>query len=315
MPRNDSSARRIAAALRDYFKRGVRIFYRGQFLVSAQAVAFRVLVTWVPVVLLATGVIGFLLSRAGPYAILEDLLTSYFPAYETDRLVEFVGALERVSGTFTAVGFIALTYAAVTLLTTLRVTVSNVFREDWHRSRRTAHGLAFDVRMMLQLALLFLATVILSIIAQFLDGSGTEFLHRIGVSSEWLLGGWRRAAHYFSLIVPLILSIGMFFQLYYFVPLPHPPRPSVWLGAGVAAVLWEAGKFLFARYTIAINRYDGLVAAIESDRLGLLADVFGLIVAFVLWAYYSGIVLMIGATVVLVHEMRRRERRNDRSDD
>lgn len=300
--------RAFLAAVRDYLTRGYRLFFRGQFLLSAQAVAFKVLITWVPLAMLATGFLGILLSRERPYQVIQDFLTNYFPTYRADRLVAFVDEIQHIAGTLTFFGILVLVYTTATLFTTLRVAVSNVFREDWHRVRGWTPGLAFDFRMMLQLGALFIATVALSIAAQFLDSSGIAFMERIGLSSRWLLSGWRNVAHFVTLFVPVILSIGMFFQLYYFIPLPHPPRKSAMFGAMIAAVLWEVGKYFFTGYATAVQRYDTWISMVESDRIEMLADAFGLVVAFVLWAYYSGIILMAGGAAALIHEIRRKER-------
>jgi membrane protein len=216
--------------------------------------------------------------------------------------------MQGVSGALTTVGTVTLVWAAVSLFSTLRIAVSNVFREDWHRSRKWTPGLAFDIRMALLLGVLFVATTILTVGSQLLDDSGIELMRRIGIEADWMLSGWRSVAHFITLFVPLLLGIGMFFQLYYFVPLPHPPRVGVLFGASVAAALWEVGKYFFTSYATGYGRYDTWLMTVESDRIGMLGDIFGLIVAFVLWAYYSGIVLMIGGTVVVVHEIRRRER-------
>lgn len=293
---------------RDYFKRGFLLFHRGQFIVSAQAIAFKVLITWVPIAILGVGVLGSLLSKNRPYQIIQNYLTSYFPTWQAERLFEFADEMQRISGTLTVVGLIAVVWSAVSLFSTLRVAVSNVFREDWHRVRKWTHGLAFDVRMTFFLGVLFVATAVLTIGAQLLDDQGIELMQRVGIEADWLLSGWRDVAHIIALFVPLLLGFGMFFQLYYFVPLPHPPRNGVVLGAFVAAVLWEIGKYFFTSYATGYGRYDNWVMTVQSDRIGMLGDIFGLIVAFVLWAYYSGVVLMVGGAVVLVHEMRRRER-------
>ncbi len=294
--------------LKDYVARGYRLFFNGQFLMSAQAVAFKVLITWVPLALLATGAVALLLAEERPYQVVQDFLSNYFPNYERDRLSGFIRELQRVSGALTIVGMVTLLYTTLTLFSTLRVAVSNVFREDWHRVRRWSPGLAFDFRMMLQLGALFLATVALSIAAQFLDGSGIELMRRVGISAPWMLTGWANVAHFLTLFVPVILSVGMFYQLYYFIPLPHPPRKSALIGAVFAAILWEIGKYFFTNYTTGASRYDTWVMFVESDRIAMLTDAFGLIVAFVLWAYYSGVILMMGGTVALIHETRARER-------
>ncbi len=299
----------IPATTRDYLSRAYRLFSSGQLLLSAQAVAFKVLITFAPIAVLTVGIVGSFLSRNRPQQVVEQFMTSYFPTYQTDRLVQFIEELQRVSGTLTIVGIVILIWTTVTLFSTLRVAVSNVFREEWHRVRAWTPGLAFDLAMVLLLGALFAGTVLLAFAAQLLDGSGVDFMQRVGVSAGWMLTGWRTVAQAIALVVPFFLSIGIFFVLYYFVPLPHPSRRSVLFGASFAALVWELGKYVFTKYAAGMARYDNWVVVVESDRVAMLGDIFGLIVAFVLWAYFTGIVLMVGGVLVLIHETRRMERR------
>jgi membrane protein len=63
----------------------------------------------------------------------------------------------------------------------------------------------------------------------------------------------------------------------------------------LAAVLWESAKQAFTFYATYVGYGTGTEA---------LGNTFGLIVAFVFWVYFSGIVLMIGAVVASLREHR-----------
>ena len=107
-----------------------------------------------------------------------------------------------------------------------------------------------------------------------------------------------------GILIPLMLTAVMFFQLYYLIPKPHPPLKSVLLGTATAAVFWEAAKSLFTIYATNFaffNRFrDDVAFGIED-----LSNTIGLIIAFMVWVYYSGIVLIVGSIVVMLDEKRR----------
>ena len=96
----------------------------------------------------------------------------------------------------------------------------------------------------------------------------------------------------------------MFFQLYYFIPNPHPPRRSALIGTSVAAISWELAKSLFTFYATNIGTFERYRGAAAGSGIAALGDTFGIIIALVVWVYYSGIVLIAGGIVVMVHERR-----------
>ena len=110
--------------------------------------------------------------------------------------------------------------------------------------------------------------------------------------------------NFLGIIVPFMLTAVMFFQLYYLIPKPHPPIKSALLGTATASIFWEAAKSLFTLYATKFaffNRFrDDVVLGIDE-----LSDTIGLIIAFMIWVYYSGIVLIVGSLVVMLDERRR----------
>ena len=98
----------------------------------------------------------------------------------------------------------------------------------------------------------------------------------------------------------------MFFLLFTFIPLPHPPRKSALLGAVTTALLWELAKNAFTIYATRAGRFEYGSAEAGDGAVGLLGNTFGLILAFVFWVYYSGVVLCVGAIVALLNEKRHR---------
>jgi membrane protein len=284
-----------------YYARGLyrEISDKNLFL-WAQAIAFKVLVTIVPIVVLATGVAGRVLRGNDAFATVARFIHDFLPPSQSNQLVTFLQELQQASGTIVGLGGLGLFLSAVSLFITLRVAVSNAFEQDWHEGRSLLGGYLFDVRMVLQVGLFFILTIGFSVVAQSL--MNVAVFETIGLSAEWIREGWSRAIRTLNLFVPFFITTAMFFQLYYLVPKPHPRRRSALSGALIAGALWEAAKQAFTYYATYVGHFDRYGAS--GEGLNALGNTFGLIIAFVFWVYFSGAVLMLGAVVASLREHR-----------
>ena len=80
----------------------------------------------------------------------------------------------------------------------------------------------------------------------------------------------------------LVLSLVMFYLGYRYVPVRHMrPGPAL-AGATVATILWEIAKQLFRLYIREFGVYDQIYGTL------------GVLVAFVMFVYYSAIVFVVG---------------------
>jgi len=288
------------AALPRYYLRGlVREMYTRQVFLWAQAIGFKVLITTVPLILLGTGLAGNILRQPRPFESIESLIRDFLPAYQSDQIISFLSQLQSASATLTLIGVVGLTITAVTLFTTLRTVLANVFREDWHEHRSFIGGYIFDIRMAIQVGLFFIASTLITIARQTLNENSITKLQEFGLDYAWLTEGWQGALDWFGVILPLLLSTVMFFQLIWFTPLPKPPWKSALMGAAFTGVLWELGKIVFSAY--AAN-----FASFEDSALAALGDTFIFVIVIVIWAYFSGLILTMGAIVTLLHERKHR---------
>ena len=285
-----NSARFYTGSLYEHLKR------KDVFLWS-QAIAFKALVSVIPLLIIGTGLLGPKLAE-----VVRDLL----PPDQGANLLAFIRKLQAASDTLTIVGGVGLILTGVTLFSTLRAVLANVFVEEWHVHRSTLRGYLFDLRMAGQIGILFVATLAISAGIQAFNLSGSEFLSKYSLDFLWLDRGWRLLVQGLGLLVPIAVTTAIFYQLYYLTPLPHPPRRSVTAGAVFAAVLFEISKFAFTTYASRLGSI-GRYSTADPGNLTGVADAFGVIVAFVFWAYYSGLVLILGALVVLLHEARVRD--------
>lgn len=302
---------RFKGTLKYYVGGTYRLMNERPVFLWAQAIAFKVLVTIVPIVILATGVLGLLLRGDQAFESVAGYIREFVP-YGHDRLIGLLRQLQNASTTVTLVGVFGLLFSVVTLFSTLRVVVSSIFQEEWHTKRTILQGYAFDVRMGVQVGLLFLLSFGLSLGMQGLDAAGAEFFERLGDGYTWIVDSWRRVFYTVGLAFPFLLSVAMFFQLFYFIPKPHPPKRSALLGAFIAALLWDAMKYAFTFYASRAGRFTRYNVDPGTDNMGVWVSAFGLIIAFVFWVYYSGLVLCIGGIVSLLHERRFRLHRKQK---
>lgn len=274
----------------------------------AQAIAFKVLVTLLPLILLATGIFGLVLRLENPFETVAGFLRSFLPPNQSEQVVEMLFELQQTSGALTTVGAAAFVLTVVTLFGTLRYVIGQAMGHGRHTPRSIHVGYLFDVRMTLQAGGLFLASFALTFTVNVLHGLTSDWANDVGLDVTLLDRAWGLILRALVLFVPYMLSLAMFAQLYYFIPRPRPPLRSAFVGAAVTAVLFEAAKngfTLYARYLGDFSR----PGASAGEGLGSLSGIFGLILALVFWVYLSGLLIIVGAMVVALHERRLGPRR------
>lgn len=266
----------------------------------AQAIAFKVLITIVPILILGIGLLGRVLRGDSAFNAVMRVIREFLPVSQEDQIVSFITQLQEASGTVIGLGGIGLFLSAFSLFITLRIAVRNAFAQTWHEDRSILKGYLFDIRMVGQVGLLFLVTILLSFLAT--SQLSTDTLIGWGIEAPWLLRVLRALAGSVAVILPFLITTGMFFQLYYLVPLPHPRKRSALVGAALAAGVWEVLKYAFTYYAVYVGQFERY--AVGSESFSALENTFGLMVAFVFWVYFSGIVFMLGAVVASLHEHR-----------
>jgi membrane protein len=291
------SVRRFMLAL-------VREANTAQVFLLAEAIAFKVLITLVPVFILVTGVLGRILRNESSFAGVLDLVRDFLPAYQQDPIIDLLVRVQQASGAFTLIGVVGLLFTAVTLFGTLRRAIHTVF-DGWAGTGRTlALAYVFDLRMVLQVGLFFLLSIGISLAIQTLNAAGIGFIARLGLDTVWVQDGWRRFFKLLGLFLPLLLSTAMFWQLLYFIPFSRPGRRSALLGAFITALLWELAKYGFTFYATHVGTFDRYRGGAGTDGFAALGDTFGLIITLVVWTYYSGLVFMVGALITKLHHTR-----------
>ena len=240
------------------------------FFLSA-GIAFNLLINLIPFILL-------LLALVGTYLYNDQEVLNYIHAYFRDvapaldpkitsNLMDVIQNRQIVG----ILGFVGLLWFSTWVFSSLRIAFNIVFRIE--KSRRMLRGIAVDLLMILLVGILLLVSMILSSIGAFLPGYQGRIPVAIGPTIQWIL----------KYLLPFSLTVCMFFLIYQIIPNKRVHLKSALQAALFTGLLWEMTKHLFAWYVVHLAEYSFFYGSLST------------LVIFVLWVYYSSMILVVGA--------------------
>jgi membrane protein len=242
--------------------------------------AFFVMVTLIPLTLLTVSTLGFVLTSDMAANAVVDQLATNFPVYKREiraamlRIVE-TRAITGLVGTVVLVVFSTPLFGACRLI--LHRLLSIKIPPNFLRN------LVVDSFMVLIFGiLLFAATVV------------TWLYHVVQIFIVEQAALPYTAVAFGNLGFSIGLGGLMFYLLYRFIPRRAVRKRAALGGAIVAALLWEVAKQLFGLYIRKVGIYDQIYGPL------------GVLVAFVMFLYYSALVFVFGAAYVAALDSRRR---------
>jgi membrane protein len=246
----------------------------------AAGLAFFFLVCLIPLLVLAVSTVGFVFSSP---QVAQDIVAQIginFPVYrrEITRAMLRIVETRTVSG---LLGTLTLIVFSMPLFSASRLVLHRLLgvKAGGHFVR----NLAIDAVMVVTLAvLLFAATAFTAVV---------QWFETLLFDPEWLGTTWTQRT---SIALSLLISGTMFFLGYRYLPRRHPRALAALGGAVVASVLWEIAKQLFALYIKRFGLYDQIYGPL------------GILVAFVMFVYYSAVVFVLGGAYVATIDSRRR---------
>jgi membrane protein len=143
-------------------------------------------------------------------------------------------------------------------------------------------NLLLDAGMVLILTILLFAASSVTWLFQWFQDFVVRPAH---LASEWSLG--------ITIAFSVTLSTMMFYFAYRYVPRRQPARIAALPGAILTALLWEVAKQLFRLYIRRVGVYDQIYGPL------------GVLIAFVMFVYYTCIVFVFGAAYVAALDARR----------
>jgi len=236
--------------------------------ITAAAIAYFALFSLFPLTLLSISIASFNLGLLMDQQLVVQKLEFIAPALG-QLLGQNIDEIIRARGPVTSVALVGLIWSASTIFYTLTQTLNEIWGNKRSRPVWKRRGLAILFVLTFVGPALFLVSFAGSMIANL---------------RTWLPDPIIPIGGGISLVVAILLDVALFMVLY--IMLPH--GASTWReilpGAIGAGLLWELAKkaFLFfvSTYISASNLVYGSVAAI---------------IAFLVWAYLSGLIFLFGA--------------------
>ncbi len=239
----------------------------------AAAMSYYALVSLFPLTLGLISVTSFFLNDAPTQKIIIDWVSSFLPGSES--LVEAnIEVVLEARGTIGAFALVGLFWTGSAVFGGITRSINRAW--DVHQDRPLHISKARQLVMALLTGLLFLFSTSISAFLRlyerfaYLDFPYVEVL--VTTSSVVIL--------YAS---SFVLVLAVFLMLYKFVPNTKTYWHYIWPGALVAAALFETTKYLFIWYLNTFTNFGNVYGTLAS------------VVVFLLWAYLSGLFLILGA--------------------
>jgi membrane protein len=236
--------------------------------ITAAAIAYFAIFSLFPLTLLSIAIASFSLGPLMDQHIIVQKLEFIAPALG-QLLGQNIDEITRTRGPVTIVALVSLVWSASTIFYMLTGTLSEIWGDKRSRPVWKRRGLALLFVLTFVGPALFLASFAGTMIANLRTWLPDQIIP---------IGGG------ISFLVAILIDIALFMVLYQMLPHGASSWREVLPGAMGAGLLWELAKkaFLFfvSTYISVSNLVYGSVAAI---------------IAFLTWAYLSGLIFLFGA--------------------
>ena len=285
--------RRILAFLSHYVGGVFRRMEKNHLFLSASGIAYSIILSVIPIVLLIFSVLGNIIDVATIEEQVNTAIDNFIPYHDSaiymkhfilSRIPEVVKYKSLAGG----LGIIGLFVTSTWLFSSMRTVLNKTFKVE--ETKGAIIGMLRDFGMVLLiLVFILLSTYLLPTINFFV--SLTE---KIEILEPFGLGA---AVNFFVPYISLLLMFLMFYLFYTFIPYVKmnykvPLASALW-----ATILWETARMLFEYYVtnfLALNKLYGTF-------------LFFAVVMF--WIFYASIVFLVAAEIGQLYRERRDARR------
>jgi len=251
----------------------------------AAALAYYTTFSIAPLLLIVISIVGLVFGRQAVQHQMQAQLQGLIgqgPASQIGAMVQNACQHSSTGVVGAVLGIIALVGGATGAFTQLQASLNRV----WHvkldpRSGGVKNFLGqriLSLGMILAIAFLLLVSLVISAALAAFGSFISSFLPH-GFSSPLLMA--------IGFIVSLAIIAALFAAIFKVLPDVTITWRDVWIGAGITAILFTAGKFLIAIYL----GHSGAASSYGAA---------GSFVLVVLWIYYSAMILLFGAEFTAV---------------
>ncbi len=285
--------RKILSFLNHYVGGTFRRLDKNHIFLSAAGIAYSIILSVVPLVLIIFSVLGSMIDVATIEEQVNTAINGLIPyadaaSYMKNFILTRIPEVVKYKSLAGGIGLLGLFFTSTWLFSSMRTILNKIFKVE--ESKGAIIGLLRDFGMiLLVLVFILLSTYLLPTINFFV--SLTE---RIKILEPFALGS---VIHALVPYISLLLMFLMFYMFYTFIPYVRmhykvPIASALW-----ATILWEAVRLLFVYYVtnfLALNKLYGTF-------------LFFAVVMF--WIFYASMIFLVGAEIGQLYRERRDARR------
>lgn len=248
----------------------------------AAAICYNVIFSIFPLALFLLGFLGFFIhSTSQRQSIINNLFSAAGGGVSKGALTTQVNAIAGGSAAVGIIGLIIAGWSASGVFSRVRTSMNVIW--DSTKSRPLVQGKLLDLGMVIGTGLLILLSLIATGVLTAVQSFGGQIF---GSSLGWFT---HLLFALLYLIVPPAISFVAFSLIYWVVPHAKIRLKDVWLGALVAAVLFEIVQLGFAFYVANFGHYAKTYGALSS------------VIAFLFFVYISANIILFGGEVAKEH--------------
>lgn len=260
-------------------------------------IAFSILLSMVPFILLSMSILGNLIDQASIEAQLTTAIKTIIPypryaEFTKDAIVKRIPEVIEYKTLTGYIGAIGLLFTSTWLFSSLRTVLNSIYGEGAHKG--ALHGLIRDFGMVILLVVFILvSTIFLPILNVLIDyAENVEFLAFMRLSD---------IADFILSFTSFLLMFLMFFIFYKLVPYAKLGKRVPLVSALWATILWAVAREIFGYYVknfLTANKVYGA---------------FVLIIVVLFWLFYSSCLFIIGAEIGQLYRERRQLKHEEKS--
>jgi membrane protein len=263
LPRNFGE---LAAFLRAAYLR----FTEDHCLEVAGSLTYTTLLSLVPLLTVALAVVtAFPVFGNFTSGVDEWLARNVLPAQISSAITKYLAQFAEKAAQLTALGIVFLAVTALLMMLTIDQALNGIFRV--HRERSIAQ------RLLIYWAVLTLGPILIGV-----SLTMTSYLVSISLG---LAKGVPLVGEVLLLLVPILLTSAAITLLYLWVPNRRVHLRHAVIGGLLAGILFELMKRGFGFYVTRFPTYTAVYGA------------FAAVPIFLVWLYFSWVVVLLGATV------------------
>lgn len=253
-------------------ERSVREFLDDRCIQSAAAISYWALFSLFPLAILAVAVLGLVLRDDTLRDELLEFILDNIPVSEegSTDLESLLRSVTSNRSTFGFLGLLALFWTASGLMGAIRDALNHVWDTA---SRPPLRGKLLDFLLVLAVAAGLIVSVGLSVGLQLAEDELADLVPLLS------------AGFVVFRFLPIALTFATAAFLYRVVPDAPTSLRTVWPGALVAALGFEAAKYGFAFYLENFGRYNAIYGSL------------GAVIAFLFFVYLAANILLFGAEI------------------